>query len=236
MYNTNRGLFSVRSGIMFTFPHDFIIYINGVLLALLLVVIYRGYKRGLLLQLVDLVSILVSFIIAWLFSPIFVKIFSFVSINPTSLSAIDKSINDGANQLIWFGILFIVVRIALMIITPLASLISKMPLVKQVNSVAGGLFSIVVYFVYVMLIIFFLTLPIVKNGQEIISGTVLKPIQEVSQPIFTLIDSELNNNAALQSIINNQRLTQEQEEQVVSWLKERGFTQAAIEEFLSKYE
>ncbi|AMC93867.1 hypothetical protein AOC36_07680 [Erysipelothrix larvae] len=221
---------------MFSIPEPIILYINPLLVLLFLFVLYRGYKKGFLLQVLDLISWGVSAIVAWLFSPVFARIISLVSVEATQIEALDTSLNASLNQLAWFGILLILIRIILLVVTPLASLISKMPLIKQVNSVAGGIFSVVVYCVYVLLLIVFLSLPIVSNGQVVVDKTVLGPIRNITSPLISTVNDELNKNSALQSILTNRSLTQQQEDQMVLWLQSQGFTDSAIREFLNHYE
>lgn len=221
---------------MFEFPHDFIIYINGVLILLLLFAIYRGYKRGLILQVIGLVSTIVSLIIAWIFSDVFATMFPLVSYKASGLLSIDTFITNYANRLIWVLLLFVIIRLLLLVLTPIATVISKIPLVKQVNSLVGAVFGLVNFVVYLLLITFFLTLPIVKNGQDIINNTFLKPINESLVPVISIVDKEFNDNEIIQSLISNKGLTTEQKRVMVKFLHENGFTSDEIQGFINSYE
>ena len=90
---------------MVSFPFEFIIYLNAVLVLFLVFVIYRGYKKGMLLQLVGLISTFVSMIIAWIFSDVFMNVFHFVTYNTTGIFSLDNFVTENANRLIWFVIL-----------------------------------------------------------------------------------------------------------------------------------
>lgn len=221
---------------MFEFPNDFIIYVNGLLILLLIFVVYRGYKRGLLLQLVDLISTFVSLIIAWIFSDVFVSVFTFIKYDGSGVLGIDEFVSAHANRLIWFVILFIVIRLLMMLLTPLAKAISKVPLIKQVNSAVGGVFSIVTFVIYILIISFFLTLPIVKNGTDIINNTYLKPIHEYLHPVIAILDERVNENASIQSLLRESKLSVNQKQEIVSWLAKNGFSNDEIKEFLANYE
>ncbi|NLC65281.1 MAG: CvpA family protein [Erysipelothrix sp.] len=221
---------------MFEFPHEFIVYLNAIWALFLVFVLYRGYKRGMLLQVVGLIGTFVSLIIAWLFSDVFVNVYTFINYNKTGISRFDMFVSDNANQMIWFLIIFIVIRLLMLVLTPIASMISKIPLIKQVNSILGALFSIVIYFVYMGILILFLTLPVITNGNEIIKNTLLKPIQSAMVPVTSFLEETVEKNTAIQSLLNNRGLSTSQKQTMINMLEDNGFTQSEIKEFLEKNE
>lgn len=221
---------------MFEFPQEFIVYLNAIWALFLVFVLYRGYKRGMLLQVVGLIGTFVSLIIAWLFSDVFVNVYTFINYNKTGISKFDMFVSDNANQMIWFIIIFVVIRLLMLVLTPIASMISKIPLIKQVNSVLGALFSIVIYFVYMGLLILFLTLPVITNGNEIIENTLLKPIQSAMVPVTSFLEETVEKNTAIQSLLNNRGLSTSQKQTMINMLEDNGFTQSEIKEFLEKNE
>lgn len=221
---------------MFEFPHEFIVYLNAIWALFLVFVLYRGYKRGMLLQVVGLIGTFVSLIIAWLFSDVFVNVYTFINYNKTGISKFDMFVSDNANQMIWFIIIFVVIRLLMLVLTPIASMISKIPLIKQVNSILGALFSIVIYFVYMGLLILFLTLPLITNGNEIIKNTLLKPIQSAMVPVTSFLEETVEKNTAIQSLLNNRGLSTSQKQTMINMLEDNGFTQSEIKEFLEKNE
>lgn len=221
---------------MFEFPHEFIVYLNAIWALFLVFVLYRGYKRGMLLQVVGLIGTFVSLIIAWLFSDVFVNVYTFINYNKTGISKFDMFVSDNANQMIWFIIIFVVIRLLMLVLTPIASMISKIPLIKQVNSILGALFSIVIYFVYMGLLILFLTLPVITNGNEIIKNTLLKPIQSAMVPVTSFLEETVEKNTAIQSLLNNRGLSTSQKQTMINMLEDNGFTQSEIKEFLEKNE
>lgn len=221
---------------MFEFPYDYTIYLNALLTLLFVFVLYRGYKRGMLLQIVGLMSTFVSMIIAWIFSDVFVAVFQFVNYSKTGITAMDQFVSMNANRLIWFVILFVVIRLLMMVLTPIAAAISKLPLIKQVNSVMGGVFSIVTFFIYTILIIFFLSLPVITNGDYIVENTFLRPIKGVVVPTFSFLEDTIEKNDAIQSLIRNRGLSMSQKQTMIDLLQDNGFTQDEIKEFLDRNE
>lgn len=221
---------------MFTFPREFIPYVNMILAIWVLIALYRGYKRGFLLQLVDFIGTIVALFGAWLLSEPLARVFRFIPNKGNGYASVEQMINFQVNRLIWIVILFIAIRIILLAVRPLASFISKMPLIKQVNSWIGGVVSIVIYFFQLLVLIYFLSFPFVKNGMEIVSGTVLRQVKEASMPLFSFVEEGINRNSALQSILNDKELSAAQSDAIVQWLTDQGFTSNDIKEFLGQNE
>jgi uncharacterized membrane protein required for colicin V production len=221
---------------MFEIPNDFIIYMDGFLLIVLLLCIYRGYKRGLLLQLMGLVTTLVSLLIAWIFSDVAAEIVPIVSYSASGLGNIDAFVANYASRLVWLVILFVIIRIALMVLTPIASFISKMPLIKQVNSFVGAGFGVFQFAVYMFLLVLFLGLPVVTNGRDIIEISKLSLIEEHVVSVIEVVDKKFNDDALIQSLIRNKGLSSTQKRDIVELLARNGFSGDEIREFLKSYE
>lgn len=221
---------------MFTFPESMIVFINFAFVVWFLISLAQGYKKGLLLQIVDLVGTFVALFAAWVFAPVFVKIFEFVKSPGSGLISVDQIITQQVNRLIWFVVLFVVARLLLLLVTPIVSAISKIPFVKQVNSTVGGLFSIVMFVLKLLILTYFLSFPIVSNGQDIIDNTILKPLVEVSKPVLNGLDRNIEKNEAIQNVMRNKSLSEEQEHELASWLREQGINEKDIKEFINSYE
>ena len=219
---------------MFVFPIEFVNFINPILVLWFLFVIYRGYKRGLILQVVDLVGTVVSLFAGWLFSEPLSRAFPIFKNAGIGINSIDEAISHQLNRLIWILLIFVVIRLLLLLVTPIASAISKVPVIKQVNSSVGGVFSVVMFAVKLLLLTFLLSLPLVKNGQDIIENSWLSYVEPLSEPVFESLDETLKANDALQSILMNQELSEKQNEEMVEWLQSLNFTRNEIEEFLNK--
>lgn len=223
--------------IMFEIPYNLLAFTNLTLLVWFLIDLYRGYKRGLLLQLLDWVTTFVALIVAWLFSSPFAEAFPwFYSAKGIGIASIDSAIALQVNRLVWLAIIFAVIRVALMILSPIASLISKMPLIKQVNSSIGGVFAVVFFSVKLVILCLFLSFPIITNGQDVIDQSVLKYVAQYSEPVFEWVDVTLGSNSAVQSIVGHQKLDEKQTESVIEWLRSLNFSTNEIMEFLNSYE
>ena len=221
---------------MIEIPFSFLEYTNFLILTWFIIAIYRGYKRGLILQVVDLATTLVSLFAAWILSPVFQNVYHFFGSSNTGFVEIAQLIGLQANRLVWFVILFVLIRIVLMIIRPLAAAISKMPLIRQVNSWVGLAFAVFYFAIKIVILVALLGTPMVKNGNAVVERSLLKPIQDVSQPVLDSLVNVISRNEALQSVLFKQELTPEQAISLTKWLQKNGFTHNEIKEFLSKYE
>ncbi len=219
---------------MFEFPIEYVYLINPLLVLLFLFVIYRGYKRGLILQVVDLVGTVVSLFAGWLFSEPLSRALPIFKNAGIGINSIDEAISHQLNRLIWILIIFAIIRLLLLLVTPLASAISKVPVIKQVNSSVGGIFSIVMFAVKIFILTFLLSLPLVKNGSEIVEKSWLSYVEPLSEPVFESLDETLKANDALQSILMKQELSEKQNQDMLDWLQSQNFTRNEIEEFLNK--
>ncbi len=220
---------------MFEIPFDYLMFVNAILILLFVVVLYRGYKEGMMLQVVNLVNTFVAGVVAWLFSDVFANMYQFMTYSKTGLNSIDQFLSMHINRLIWFVVLFIAIRLLMMVLKPIAALISKIPLIKQVNSVLGAVFSIVTYFIYLLLLIYFLSLPIIKNGTDVIRNSFLKNVNEVAQPILGFLDEKIEENESIQYILSEKELTVTQKQSLVDLLSKNGFSNEEIREFLIQY-
>ena len=111
-----------------------------------------------------------------------------------------------------------------------------MPLIKQVNSVFGAVFSIVNYAIYILLIVLFLSTPIIKNGSDLIDFTYLRNMIDITEPVISNYEELISDNLSIQSLINGKNLSVTQKQKLVNLLVEEGFSNDEIKEFLNKYE
>lgn len=221
---------------MITVPYDWFLFVNVGLLVWFLIVLYRGYQRGLLLQLVDIMSSLVALFAAWILSPVFVRIFPILTTYKNGSFIINNLMNAQLNRLLWTVILFIAFKLVFLLVSPIAQFVSKIPLIKQVNSWIGGIFSIGTYVFQMIILVFVLTTPIFSNGVEVVNATLLKHVEPLVEPIIHSFNQTIETNAALQSLVYQQSLTPSQEDAMVAWLLKHGISEQEIREFLGKHE
>lgn len=221
---------------MFTFPTWLLPYVNYFLILWFLIVLMKGYKQGLLLQILELGRGFVAFFIAWIFAPVFVNIYPFIKPSGIGLVTVEQMITKQSNTLIWFLILYLLSKFLLYFVTPLVSFVSKIPLVKQVNSAVGGIFSILVFAIKLSLLSLFLSFPLIRNGQDIIENSFLESYVEKVTPHFANLQENYFRNEGLQAILSDRKLNPEQVAEMSKWLEEKGFNEREIKEYLESHE
>lgn len=217
-------------------PEIIVMFINPILILWLLVEVYFGFKNGLVIQILNMIGTFVAMLIAWLLTPVFAQVYQFFKSSGVGLFTIEQTITAQLNFWAWFVILVIVIKVLLFIITPMVKWITNVPLIKQVNSLAGGILSVFMYLLKVMIVCFFLTIPIFKNGIEVIDNSYLSKILIISKPFERVFNTTIETNLGLQSILNDRKLSDEQTQAMVNWLENNGFNQYEIEGYLRRYE
>ena len=86
-----------------------------------------------------------------------------------------------------------------------------------------------------LLLIYFLSFPIIKNGQDIIDNTWLASYSRISEPVLDKFEDSYTKNEAIQNLINHRSLSDKQEEELADWLQEKGINELEIKEFLNNY-
>ncbi|MEG0176718.1 CvpA family protein [Anaerorhabdus sp.] len=164
-----------------------------------------GYKRGFLLQLLDLVGLLVIIYVSWLFSPVLATYFAIwpKDLMPLQATIFQDAIYNYINQFVWFVVIFIVLKILLLLIRPLVKVLQNIPILKQLNGIAGSLFSFVYSTVWMILIAFVLTLPIFPKGGQYVEKSWLQPILTYASTFVEEIEEPLSKNSSLNKLFDD---------------------------------
>lgn len=197
--------------------------INGGIVLFYIVMFFMGYKKGFVLQLIDLIGLIAVIYIAWLFSPVLASYFAIwpKDLIPLSASIFQDAIYGYVNQFVWFILIFIVLKLCLMIIRPLIKVLQNIPILKQLNSICGSLFSIVYSTVWMVLLAFILTLPIIPNGSNYVTQSWLQPILTNTSTLINDLEEPLSKNNALSNIVDDMNeLSDNDREALKEWFEE----------------
>lgn len=161
--------------------------INIGLILILLFLMYKGYKKGFITQVVGLFSLLAAAIIAWILYVPFGSLFKVVpkTMVPFQNTNLHEFFYTKVNAMLWFIIIFITAFIIIKFVTKILDLISKAPFINLVNRVLGLAFSLINFILIVWLLIFALSTPLFTNGDEVIENSLLK----YNQPLLERLDS-----------------------------------------------
>lgn len=155
---------------------DMFTWINIVCLLFLLICILIGVKRGFLLQLVNLIGMITSFVLAWIFAPVLADK---IRLFPSSMidfgyDFINDLIYPYVNQIAWFLIIVILIKIVIMVLKPIIKMLQKLPLLKQCNELFGGIIGGFNGLLWIMVVSMVLRLPFFTNGSQVIDETFIR--------------------------------------------------------------
>ena len=96
-----------------TLPYNFVNILNSVVVFVYLLFIVIGYTRGLLSQLLDVVSMIASLVLAWFLAP---QLAHTIPLIPSTLDwfktpLVGDSLYQISNTVIWYVIVFIAVSV-----------------------------------------------------------------------------------------------------------------------------
>ncbi|WP_416827661.1 CvpA family protein [Ectobacillus polymachus] len=148
--------------------------IDLIIIVVLLGGFFIGLKRGLILQIVRIISYFAAFFVAYTYSASFAP--SLKSLIPYPAGATQSlsvwlssgNVEEGFYKAIAFIILFFLTILALSLVGHVLNILAQIPVIKQANALGGGILGFVEVYMLVFVII--------------IVGTIL-PIQQVQSTI-----------------------------------------------------
>ncbi len=207
-------------------------YVDFIIIVLFILTLLSGYKQGLLLQLLNLISVVVALFIAWLFAPILANTFTIV---PASLIPFENEfmvdiLLAQVNEIACFALIFILLSLLLLLLKPIVKAIGKLPIIKSFNKLFGLIFSIAIFAVNIVVATFILSTPIFQNGNELIESSLLKDIREYTLESYDIIKEPLDENLALQQLLGNrENITLADIEFIEQWMSDAGLSQQEIQ-------
>lgn len=196
---------------------------NIAIIAFYMLMFFLGYKKGFLLQLVDLIGLLIAIYIAWLFAPVLAHYFEICppSLMPLQGTIFGDAISTYINQGIWFIIILVAVKLLLLIVRPLVKAIQQIPLLKQVNGLLGAVFSFVSSTIWIILIAFILTFPVFSMGQSIVQQSLMQVILDGSSNVVKDIEGPLQKNDLLNKLTQDMNdLSENDREDLKQWFED----------------
>ena len=179
-----------------TVPSEYFLYINIFIFALYLVFIFIGYKKGFLYELISLIYTALAIGAAWFVSPVLASVFPIVDLNTVSggqyqMLSTMLNLNSIVNIVIYFLLVFLVLKLIYVFISLLLKSMNKIPVIGSFNQILGAVFGFINATLIVLSLSMLCSLPILKNGEEIKEGTVLKLITTYSDQALNFIIKEI---------------------------------------------
>lgn len=208
------------------------LYLNIIMALIVIFSLVSGYQKGLLKGIINLVRMILSLIVASLFSGPLAQVFPLLNYKSGSVaSMITDALELHGSKLMWFVILFIATYLVTMVIEWMFGFVDRIPILNSVNRLAGlGLGFILAYFkLYLLLVL--LVSPVFKNAQPLIDNSYMKVIQDTSGIIDSFADV-VNESLATQKAANSESLDEQEQSTLENLLKEYGLTENQIVDYL----
>ena len=124
-------------------PENCFIFISGFIVVIYVAMIYIGYKRGLLYELLSFLYTAASVVIAWFMSPVLASLYPFfdISVIDEKYQMLNKiyDFNGLLNTIAYFVIIFLLLKLLYIVISLLVRSLNKIPVIGSLNQLLGGI-------------------------------------------------------------------------------------------------
>lgn len=207
---------------MIELSESMVIVLNISALLLAVYFVFQGFRKGLLRSVLSLVGTLLCFYLSWMLSEHIGNTFPILKNTSTDIliQQMSSEIYAFANRVIWFVIVFIVLRIICFVLDLMLQSIHKIPGVHFVSSILGMLFGFIETIVWILLLCIFIESPIFSHGSTVVDESVLGAIKDMVIPISNQIFEPVIKTDAYSKIIDNiDSMSEEKIEDIKAWLE-----------------
>ena len=213
---------------MFTLQENWAIYFSAFVVIFFILKAAQGYNTGILRRLIGLVGSIISYWIAWILCGVFAKYINIISVKSLGLSGtpFEAVAKTYVNQIAWFILLFLVLRILFFMVDRIAKGVHKVPGLHAVSALLGAAFGVLEAFVWMVVITVLLHTPLFKNGSYIVENSLIKQVNQVTEMVAKDYLGPLFSSEGFSKMEEDTKsLTDLQRNAVENWLKENGFVE-----------
>jgi len=213
---------------MFTLQENWAIYFSAFVVIFFILKAAQGYNTGILRRLIGLVGSIISYWIAWILCGVFAKYINIISVKSLGLSGtpFEAIAKTYVNQIAWFILLFLVLRILFFVVDRIAKGVHKVPGLHAVSALLGAAFGVLEAFVWMVVITVLLHTPLFKNGSYIVENSLIKQVNQVTEMVAKDYLGPLFSSEGFSKLGEDTKsLTDLQRNAVENWLKENGFVE-----------
>lgn len=213
---------------MFTLQENWAIYFSAFVVIFFILKAAQGYNTGILRRLIGLVGSIISYWIAWILCGVFAKYINIISVKSLGLSGtpFEAVAKTYVNQIAWFILLFLFLRILFFMVDRIAKGVHKVPGLHAVSALLGAAFGVLEAFVWMVVITVLLHTPLFKNGSYIVENSLIKQVNQVTEMVAKDYLGPLFSSEGFSKIGEDTKsLTDLQRNAVEKWLKENGFVE-----------
>ena len=218
-----------------TFKLEWIIVVDLLILATFVINIFRGYRQGFLISLVNVIRFVLALVVASFLSGPVAKTFPLINLNAGGLDlAITQALGIKGSESIWFLIIFLSVYIISLLIIPVIRLLDIFPIISSLNKALGLVFGVVLGWLKVLIIFFIFTLPLFNNGGIILQESRLRHF-ESSFGFIQMFSETMEDNLIFQKLVLDKPLDDQEEAEVQAWLESMNMDEDSIVNFLERF-
>ena len=213
---------------MFTLQENWAIYFSAFVVIFFILKAAQGYNTGILRRLIGLVGSIISYWIAWILCGVFAKYINIISVTSLGLSGtpFEAIAKTYVNQIAWFILLFLVLRILFFVVDRIAKGVHKVPGLHAISAILGAAFGVLEAFVWMVVITVLLHTPLFKNGSYIVENSLIKQVNQVTEMVAKDYLGPLFSSEGFSKLGEDTKsLTDLQRNAVENWLKENGFVE-----------
>ena len=213
---------------MFTLQENWAIYFSAFVVIFFILKAAQGYNTGILRRLIGLVGSVISYWIAWILCGVFAKYINIISVKSLGISGtpFEAIAKTYVNQIAWFILLFLLLRMLFFVVDRIAKGVHKVPGLHAVSALLGAAFGILEAFVWMVVITVLLHTPLFKNGSYIVENSLIKQVNQVTELVAKDYLGPLFSSEGFSKIGEDTKsLTDLQRNAVENWLKENGFVE-----------
>lgn len=170
---------------------EYFLYIDIAIAIVYLIFIIIGYCKGFLYEILSILYTIGSILLSWFLSPVFASLYPILNIDnlnkETELISKFFDISSLANSLIYFVLIFLVLKLIYILLTFIVKGINKLPVLGKFNKILGAFAGIINATIITIMISLLLSLPMIKNANEVKNGTVFKYISTYSDKFLDVL-------------------------------------------------
>lgn len=174
---------------MISVDKNWIFIINVIVVAIFVICVVKGWKRGALRMILEIGGTLIAVYLAYVSSNMFAGMYDVWPEKwiPENLSLISGAVYPLFNRIAWFFIVFLAVKVILFVLDKVLKIMQKVPVWKQIMSILGSLLGLVEGWIWCMILSLVLCTPLFSNGATIADKTWLNTIQLKENSTLTTI-------------------------------------------------
>lgn len=216
---------------MISFPINSVFIINSIMVVLLLITLISGYYNGFIKQIVQLIVLIVSILIAWPTSGLLSNSIPILSRDLGYFNDVlfGQFIYEISNSILWFVILFIALFVGLYVIAkPFYKKIRQYAWIKPLDKILGVVIALIPLIIWFLLFMIIALSPIFLNGKSTLEASMLNPLVPVAQSLSDTFVGQVDPYGIVVKLTNQEELTEEDIANIPIWLEEFGVKEESV--------